>query len=118
LVSSGDFAHEILSQLQIALWTGQADMAKIRGQQWQLRTEVNVLFAPQKKPQAGKRMTKVMESDACVACALNTCNYQRLVESGPEGGDGIAPSAWTWKQGDMRKGGFEMPGCNSPALKE
>jgi hypothetical protein len=93
-------------------------MAKIRGQKWQLRTEVNVLFAPQKKPQAGKRMTKVMEPDAFVACALNTCNFQCLVEGCPEGGDRIAPSAWTGKQGDVRKGGSEMPGCNSPALKE
>jgi hypothetical protein len=93
-------------------------MAKISGQKWQLRTEVNVLFAPQKKPQAGKRMTKVMEPDAFVACALNTCDFQSLVESCPQGSDRIAPSAWTGKQRDVRQGRSEVLGCNGPALNE
>ena len=54
LVSPSDFPHEILGQLQITLRTGQADMAKIRGQKWQLRTEINILFAPQQESEDGK----------------------------------------------------------------
>jgi len=31
LVPSGDFAHEVSGQLEVALRTGQADVSKIRG---------------------------------------------------------------------------------------
>ena len=51
LVTSGDFAHEVAGQLQVALRAGQADMSKIRGQEWQLRAEVDILFTPQQKPE-------------------------------------------------------------------
>ena len=54
LVSPGDFAHEIRGQLQISLGTGQANMAKIRSQKGQLGLEVNILFAPQQKPEGSK----------------------------------------------------------------
>jgi len=49
LVAAGDFAHEILGQLQVALGTRQPDMAEIRREEWQLRIEVYILFAPQQK---------------------------------------------------------------------
>ena len=49
LVSPGDFAHEILGQLQVALGTRPPDMAEIRREEWQLRIEVYILFAPQQK---------------------------------------------------------------------
>ena len=48
-MSPGDFAHEILGQLQVTLRTGQADVAKVCGQERQLRAEVDILFAPQQK---------------------------------------------------------------------
>jgi hypothetical protein len=54
LVSPSDFAHEILGQLQVALRAGQSDVAKVRGQEWQLRAGIDVLFAPQQKPEHGK----------------------------------------------------------------
>jgi len=47
LVSSGDFAHEVPSQLEVALRAGQTNMSKIRGQEWQLSIEVDILFTPQ-----------------------------------------------------------------------
>ena len=71
LVSPRDFAHEIRGQLQISLGTGQADMAKIRGQKRQFGAEVNVLLAPQQKPESGKGMPQVMEPNPAVARTLN-----------------------------------------------
>jgi hypothetical protein len=56
LVAPGDFAHEVAGQLEVALRTGQSDVSKIRGQEWQLGAEVDVLFAPQQKSKAGKGM--------------------------------------------------------------
>jgi hypothetical protein len=53
-MSPGDFAQEILGQLQVALRTGQANVAKVCGQEWQLRAEIDVLFAPQQKPEHSK----------------------------------------------------------------
>jgi hypothetical protein len=47
LVPSGNFAHEILGQLQISLRTGQSNMPEIGGKEWQLGAKVYVLFAPQ-----------------------------------------------------------------------
>ena len=49
LMSPGDFAHQILGQLQVTLRAGQADVPKVCGQEWQLRVEIGVLFAPQQK---------------------------------------------------------------------
>ena len=54
LVAAGDFAHEILGQLQVALGTRQPDMAEIRSEEWQLRIEINILFAPQQKAEGRK----------------------------------------------------------------
>jgi hypothetical protein len=48
-MSPGDFSHEILGQLKVSLRTGQADVAKVCGQEWQLRAKIDILFAPQQK---------------------------------------------------------------------
>jgi hypothetical protein len=37
-------------------------MAKVRGQEWQLRAQVNVLFAPQQKPEDRERMPAMPRS--------------------------------------------------------
>jgi hypothetical protein len=62
LVSAGDFAHEIRGELQISLGTGQANVAKIRGQKGQFSLKVCVLFAPQQKTEGGKRMPPMPNS--------------------------------------------------------
>ena len=54
LMTPGNFSHEILGQLQVALRTGHANVAKVCGQQRQLRAEIDVLFAPQQKPEHSK----------------------------------------------------------------
>ena len=56
LVPSGDFAHEVPGQLEVALRAGQSDMSKIRSQEWQLGAEVNILFTPQQKSKSRKGM--------------------------------------------------------------
>jgi hypothetical protein len=108
LVSPGDFAHEIRGQLQISLGTGQADMAKIRGQKGQLGTEVNVLFAPQQKPESGKRMPQVMESNAFVARTLNAGTSQYLVEGIAKGSNRIRPPAGAKEKWRLGKAGSEV----------
>src|SRR5205809_941795 len=81
LMSPGDFAHEILGQLQVALRTGQTNMPKVRGQKWQLCIEIDVLLTPQQESERGKRMPQVMETNVPVAAhALNAGDFQCLVE--------------------------------------
>ena len=70
LVPSGDFAHEVPGQLEVALRAGQADMSEIRGQEWQLGAEVDILFTPQQKPKTRKGMAQVMEPNAAIRCPL------------------------------------------------
>jgi hypothetical protein len=57
LVPSGNFAHEVAGQLEVALRAGQAYMPEIRGEEWQLGVEVDILFTPQQKPKTRKGMT-------------------------------------------------------------
>ena len=64
LVSPRDFAHEVRGQLQISLGTGQADMAKIRGQKRQFGAEVNVLLAAE----AGERQRNASGHGAESGC--------------------------------------------------
>jgi hypothetical protein len=54
LVPSGDFAHEVAGQLEVTLRAGQADMPEIRGEEWQLGADVDILFTPQQKPKTAK----------------------------------------------------------------
>lgn len=54
LVSPGDLAHDILSQLQIPLRAGQSNMTKVGRQERQFGAKVNVLLAPQEKPEDRK----------------------------------------------------------------
>jgi hypothetical protein len=118
LVSPGDFAHEIRGQLQISLGTGQADMTKIRGQKGQLGPEVNVLFAPQQKPEGGKRMPQVMEPNAAVARTLNAGASQYLVEGIAKGGDRIPPSSWVREKRRLGKAGSEVVDGARAAVNE
>jgi hypothetical protein len=86
LMSPGDFAHEILGQLQVALRTGQTNMSQVRGQKWQLCIEIDVLLTPQQKSECGKRMSQVMETNVPIAPrALNTSGLQCLVEGLAQG---------------------------------
>jgi hypothetical protein len=62
LMTPGNFSHEILGQLQVALRTGQANVAKVCGEKWQLCAKIGVLFAPQHKPENGKRMSPMPRS--------------------------------------------------------
>src|SRR5438045_1987440 len=95
----GDLAHEILSQLQVALGTGEADMAKIRSEKWQLCAEIGVLFAPQQKAEHSHRMPQVMETNVPVATrSLNAGDFQCLVESFAQGGNRIPAPAWAGKE--------------------
>ena len=57
-------------------------MPEVRGQKWQLCAEIDVLFTPQQKPENGKRMSQVMETNLPDAAgALNAGGFQCLVES-------------------------------------
>ena len=57
LVPSGDFAHEVAGQLEVALRAGQTDMPEIRGEEWQLGAEIDILFTPQQEPKTRKRIS-------------------------------------------------------------
>jgi hypothetical protein len=60
LMTPGNFSHEILGQLQVALRTGQADVAKVCGEKWQLCAKIGVLFAPQQKAKDSHRMQRIL----------------------------------------------------------
>lgn len=75
LVPSGDFAHEVASQLEVALRAGQSDMSEIRRQEWQLGAEIDILFTPQQEPKTRKGMTQVMESNAAIRCPFDTGDF-------------------------------------------
>ena len=51
LMLSGHLNDEILCELQIPLRAGQSDMAEIRRQEWKLRTEIDILLAPERESQ-------------------------------------------------------------------
>src|ERR1022692_3491412 len=98
LMSPGDFAHEILVQLQVALRAGQADVPKVRSQKRQLCAEIDVLFTPQQKPENGKRMSQVMETNVPVAAT----------DPGSHGRNHPATSS-PLRLPDSTKGGFDEP---------
>ena len=102
LVPSGDFAHEVLGQLQVALRAGQSDMSEIRGQEWQLGVKVDILFTPQQKPKTRKGMAQVMEPNAAIRRPLDAGDFQRVMERVAERGDGIPTSAWAGEQRRVR----------------
>jgi hypothetical protein len=56
---------------------------KVRSQKRQLCAEIDVLFTPQQKPENGKRMSQVMETNVPVA-DIGLCESQKL--SGPQAG--------------------------------
>ena len=93
---SGDFAHEVPGQLQVALRTGQSDMSEIRGQEWQLGAKVDILFTPQQKPKTRKGMAKVMQPNAAIRCPFDAGDFQRVMKRAAERGDGIPISAAGW----------------------
>jgi len=97
-VPSGDFAHEIPGQLEVALRAGQSDMSKIRGQEWQLRAEVDILFTPQQKPKTRKGMTQVMKPNAAIRCPFDSGDFQRVMKRAAQRGDGISTSARAGEQ--------------------
>src|ERR1039458_7761476 len=107
LMSPGDFAHEILGQLQVALRAGQADVPKVRSQKRQLCAEIDVLFTPQQKPENGKRMSQVMETNVPVAAGL--------VNGLAQGGNRIPAPAWGGKERLLGRAGAEVLGCQRPA---
>jgi len=75
LVPPGDFTHEVPGQLEVALRTGQSDVSEIRGQEWQLGAEVDILFTPQQKPKTRKGMTQVMEPNAAIRCPFDAGDF-------------------------------------------
>src|ERR1700724_2168034 len=93
-MSPGNFAHQILGQLQVALRTGQTDVAKVCGEKWQLCAEIGVLFAPQQKAEHSHRMPQVMEANVSVASrSINAGGFQCLVESFAQSGNRIPSPA-------------------------
>ena len=118
-MSPGDFAHEILGQLQVTLRAGQADVAKVCGQEWQLRAEIDILFAPQQKAEDSHRMPQVMETNVPVASrALNAGGFQCLVESFAQGGNRIPSPAWAGKERLLGSAAGEVLGCQRPAVHQ
>ena len=99
LVPSGDFAHQVSGQLQVALRARQSDMSEIGGQERQLGAEINILFTPQQKPKTRKRMAKVMQPNAAVRCPFDPGDFQRVMKSAAERGNGIPMSAGAGEQG-------------------
>ena len=93
LVPSGDFAHEVAAQLEIALRTGQSDMSEICGEEWQLGVEIDILFTPQQKPKTRKGMTQVMKPNAAIRCPFDPGDFQHVMKPAAERGDGIPISA-------------------------
>ena len=102
---SGDFAHEVPGQLEVALRAGQADMSEIRGQEWQLGAEVDILFTPQQKPKTRKGMAQVMEPNAAIRCPFDAGDFQRVMKRAAERGDGIPTSARAGEQRCVRATG-------------
>jgi len=49
--------------LEVPLGAGQADMPEIRGEEWQLGAEVDILFTPQQKPKTRKGMSSIPISE-------------------------------------------------------
>jgi hypothetical protein len=89
-MSPGNLAHQILGQLQVALRTGQADVAKVCREKWQLCAEIGVLFAPQQKAEHSHGMPQVMEANVPVASrSINAGDFQRLMESSAQVGNRI-----------------------------
>ena len=81
LMSPGDFAHEIVGQLQVALRTGQADVPKVRGQKRQLCAEIDVLFTPQQKPKTREGMAQVMKPNAAIRCPFDPAILSRMLSA-------------------------------------
>lgn len=118
LAPSGDLAHEILGQLQIALRAGQPNMSKIRGEERQRRAEVNILLTPQQKAENRERMSKAVEPNAAVGCPFDADGLQQVMEGPAERGDGIPASARAGEQRHLGETGPVVLGCDDAAVNQ
>ena len=88
------------------------------GQKWQLGAEVDVLFAPQQKPKASKRMAQVMEPNASVACALDAGDSQHLMKRLAERRDRIPTPPRAGEQRRLGEAGSEVLNGARAALND
>jgi hypothetical protein len=93
-------------------------MSKIRGQEWQLGAEVDVLFTPQQKSKTRKGMSQVMEPNTAIRCSFDAGDFQRIMERSAERGDGIPTSARTGEQRCVREPWSEALFRSGAALNE
>src|ERR1700677_5132787 len=115
LMTPGNFSHEILGQLQVALRTDQANVAKVCGEKWQLCAKIGVLFAPQQKAKDSHRMPQVVEANVPVASrALNAGGFQCMVERIAQGVNRIPSPAWAGKERLVGSAAGEVLGRQCP----
>jgi hypothetical protein len=93
-------------------------MSKIRGEEWQLRPEVNILLTPQQKPENRERVSKVVEPNAAVGCPSDAGGLQHVMEGPAERCDGIPASARTGEQRHVGETGPVVFGCDDAAVSQ